>query len=412
MKKNKRLLVWGLPAILLIGIALFFILDVDVSAGDSYIVKTGQLNAVVETVGEIQGEKAIEINIPEQIRDRQLNIWGIKIMDMVPEGKIVKKGDYIAQLDQTDISNRMRDRMQEKEKEDADLKNTMIDSTVTLTQKREEVANSLLDLEYNKIDLEQSQYESGAYQRKAQMAYQKAEIALEKKRRDYQLERNRLKMRVQRHESKVAELDELIARYQQALRSTRITTPEDGIVMPGKNWNGKKYSKDDEISTWRPLIATLPDMSTVISETYVKEIDISKITKGDSVRITIDALSHKKYSGKVVHIASIGEDHTGYDMKVFKVIVRFDQSDSELKPGMTCNNEIIINQYENALLIPLTSIFNDKKASFVYLKKGGDIFRQAVELGAEDDKNVVVLKGLDAGDRVLLYEPDSVALGS
>jgi hypothetical protein len=99
-------------------------------------------------------------------------------------------------------------------------------------------------------------------------------------------------------------------------------------------------------------------------------------------------------------------------MKVFKVIVRFDQSDSELKPGMTCNNEIIINQYENALLIPLTSIFNDKKASFVYLKKGGDIFRQAVELGAEDDKNVVVLKGLDAGDRVLLYEPDSVALGS
>jgi multidrug efflux pump subunit AcrA (membrane-fusion protein) len=412
MKKNKKLLLWGLPVILLVVLVSFFVLNGNVVSGESYIVRAGQLNAFVETVGEIQGEKATEINIPEPIRDRRLNIWQIKIMDMVPEGKIVKRGDYIAQLDQTEISNRMRDRMQEKEKEDADLKNAKIDSTVVLTQKREEITNSLLDLEYNKIDLEQSQYESGAYQRKTQMAYQKAEIALEKKRRDYLLERNRLKMRVQRYESKASELDELIASYQKALGSTRITTPEDGIVMPGKNWDGKKYSKDDEISTWRPLIATLPDMSTVISETYVKEIDISKITKGDSVSITIDALPEKRYNGKVVHIASIGEDHAGYDMKVFKVIVRFDQSDADLKPGMTCNNQIIISQYENALLIPLASIFSDKKANFVYLKRGGEIFRQAVELGAEDDKNAVVLKGLDEGDRVLLYEPDSVAVGS
>lgn len=404
-------MIWALPAVVVVGLALFFI-ESEVVSGDSFVVRTGQLNAIVETVGEVQGEKATEINIPEQIRDRRLNIWQIKIMDMVPEGKIVKKGDYIAQLDQSEIANRMRDQMQAKEKEDADLKNARIDSTVTLTQKREEITNSLLDLEYNKIDLEQSKYESAAYQRKAQMAYQKAEIALEKKRRDYLLERNRLKMRVQRHEERVAELDELISRYQMALGSTRITTPEDGIVMPGKNWDGTKYSKDTEISTWRPLIATLPDMSTVIAETYVKEIDIAKISKGDSVGITIDALPKHVYSGKVVHIASIGEDHAGFDMKVFKVIVRFDQSDADLKPGMTCNNTIVINRFENALLAPLASIFKDDKSSFVYVKKDGGIFRRIVELGAEDENNVVVLKGLDAGDRVLLYEPDSVKVGS
>ena len=412
MKKNKKLLIWGVPAILFLGLLIFFTLENEVVSSKSYVVKTGALDAIIESVGEVQGEKATEVNIPMAIRDRELRIWEIKIVDMVPEGKIVKKGDYIVQLDQTNISNQMRDRMQAKERADADLKNAIIDSTVLLTQKREEITNSLLDLEYNKIDLEQSVYESEAYQRKAHVAYQKAEIALDKKRRDYSLERNRVKMRVQRLEHRVKELGDLITRFQMALRLTRITTPEDGIVMPGKNWDGTKYAKDDEISVWRPLIATLPDMSTVISETYIKEIDISKISKGDSVSITIDALPDKNYKGEVVHIASIGEDHKGFDMKVFKVIIRFDESDSDLKPGMTCNNNIIVSRYENAILTPLQSVFTEDKTRFVYLKKGSKIIRQTIELGAENNENVVVLKGLDEGDRVLLYKPDAEELGS
>lgn len=409
MKKNKKLLIWLIPAVLVVVIGLFLLIDGDVVSGSkSYVVKRGQLDAVIESVGEVKGEKATEINIPEVVRDRDLRIWQLKIVDMVEEGKIVKKGDYIAQLDQTEISNRMRDRMQEKEKVDADLKNTRIDSTVNLTQKREEIANSLLDLEYNKIDLEQSKYESGAYQRKAQMAYQKAEIQLEKKRRDYLLEQNRLKMNVQRQERRVKWLDDIIAKYQQAMGSTRITTPQDGIVMLGTNWDGSKYSKDDEISTWRPLIATLPDMSTVISETYIKEIDISKVSRGDSVSITIDAIPDKVYTGEVVFIASIGEEHQGFDMKVFKILVRFNDSDDALKPGMTCTNHIIFDHYTNMPLVPVDAVYSDDHQSVVYLKRGGQVTKQPVEVGVETQGMTVVLKGLEEGDRVMLTPPEDL----
>lgn len=407
MKKNKKLIFWGIPAIVLLIIAIVGVFDDDlIGGGHTYQVKIGNLDAVVESVGEVKGEKATEINLPDVICDRELRIWQVKIVDMVEEGKIVRKGDYIAQLDQTNLSNQMRDRMQEKEKADADLKNARIDSTVRLTQRREEITNALLDLEYGKIDLEQSKYESAAYQRKAQMTYQKGEIQLEKKRRDYLLERNRLKMNVQRLEERVEWLNDLIGRYQQAMRSTRITTPQDGIVMPGTNWDGSKYSKDDEISIWRPLIATLPDMSTVISETYVKEIDISKIAVGDSVSITIDALPDNVYSGKVNYVASIGEDHQGFDMKVFRVIVRFDSSDSDLKPGMTCTNNIVFDHYRNQPLIPTEALFRDSLKQVVYLKRGGQVIAQPVEIGVENQGMAVVLKGLKEGDRVMLTPPE------
>lgn len=391
---------WGIPALIVLIIALLFIFDGDVVSGKSYVVRNGQLDAEVECVGEVNGEKSTQINIPKAICDRELRIWQIKIMDMVPEGKKVKKGDYIAQLDQTEIANQMRDRMQEKEKADADLKNARIDSTVNLTQKREDITNAKLDLEYNKIDLEQSKYESGAYQRKTKMAYEKAVIALEKQKRDYLLQQNKMKMHVMRLQRRVKYLNDIISRYQKAIRATRVTTPGDGIVMLGKNWDGSKYSKDDEINIWRPLIATLPDMSTVISETYVKEIDVSKVSVGDSVNITIDALPDKKFSGKVTYVAPIGEDHKGFDMKVFRVIVRFDKSGGDLKPGMTCVNHIVIGHYNNQPIIPESFVYSANGKSVVYVRKNGELVQQPVRLGADAKKMVVVLKGLSEGDRI------------
>ncbi len=406
MQQNRKRIFWLSLIVVLAVVSSFLIVNDEEASGKTYVVKNGDLEAVVECIGEVNGENASEINIPASIRDRQLRIWGIKIMDMVEEGKIVKKGDFIAQLDQTEISNNMRQKMKEKETVDADLKNAKIDSTVILNQKREEIANARLDLEYKKIDLELSVYESGAFQRKTKMDYQKTELQLEKKRRDYLLEQNKLKVKVMRLERKADNLNELIAKYRKALMDTRVKTSQDGIVMLGKNWDGKKYSKDDHISTWRPLIATLPDMSVAISETFVKEIDVSKVNVGDSVSIKIDALSEKKFSGKVVKVAAIGEDHPAYDMKVFKVIVRFNESDEELRPGMTSTNNIIVDRFENQPLIPVNAVFPDSLNSVVYVKQGGKVVKQAVELGSENEDMVVVLSGLQEGDKILLNQPD------
>ncbi len=405
LRNRKTIYLIGALAVLLVVAAVWFIGGIE-SSERTFTVKNGELEAVVECVGEIRGEKATEINIPQSICDRDLRIYRIKIVDMVEEGKSVKKGDFIAQLDQSEIMNNMRNRSKEKEKADADLKNAKIDSTVALTQKREDITNALLDLEYKKIDLELSVYESGAEQRKTKMNYTKTELQLEKKRRAFLLERNKLKVKVRRLEQQVEYLDKLIAKYRKAMMETRLKTNQDGIVMLGKDWSGKKYSKDDQISTWRPLIATLPDMSTAISETFVKEIDISKVSKGDSVSMTIDALPESQFSGKIINIAAIGEDQAGYDMKVFKVIVRFDQSDEKLKPGMTSSNNIIIDLIKDQPIIPSNAVFSDGANSVVYLKKGGSVVEQIVELGAENSEMVVVKTGLNEGDKILLQQPE------
>ncbi|MDX9880982.1 MAG: efflux RND transporter periplasmic adaptor subunit [Prolixibacteraceae bacterium] len=371
-----------------------------------YTVKKGEIISTVSCIGEVKGGKASPINIPEVLKDWGLRVYEYKMVDMVQDGKMVNAGDYIAKLDESDLVNNMRNQVQEKEKVDADLRHAVLDSTVVLTAFREDITNLLLDLEYVKIDLEQSKYDSEAEQRKARMNYQKAEIALEKKRRDYHLEQNKLKIRIMRHESRVEELQKRIERYQEAINATRIVCTEGGLVMFEKDYSGKKYSKDSRLYIYmNGPIAVLPDMSTVLSLSNVKEIDVTKIHLNDSVAILVDALPDKKFSGRVVKIANMGEDHKNFDMKVFKVDIRFDFSDPELKPGMTCSNDIVFCHAPNVLVVPVETIFAENGQTFVFLKNGADVVRKPVKTGCEDSKNIAILEGLNEGDKILMYRP-------
>ena len=404
LKKRKYQIL--LAALAVIGIAALVWLQVKPADGRFYKVKKGNLEVIVTSKGEVKGDKYTEINLPAALCNQELRVYQLKFMDVILEGKAVKKGDYIAKLDESQFATMMRDIMQQKEKMDADLRNAVLDSTVTLSGKREAVSNGKLDLEYLKIDLDQSKYESEAYQRKTRLSYQKAENEIGKLRRDYLLERNRLKIQVGRSKSKVTEFQDKINKYMEALASTTIKAPEDGIVMFAKDWMGKTYGKDSEINIWNPLVATLPDMSVAISETYIREIDISKVQLNDSVRITIDALPDKVFFGKVIKIATIGEDHKDFDMKAFKVVVRFEKSDKDMKPGMTVNNDIIVASYKDKLLVPLKAVFSKNGKQIVYLKRGGSITEQEIRLAAENEQYGVVENEIHEGDVVLLFQPE------
>ena len=408
MASNKKYILTGGFVLVAIIVSAIIYSNLPIAKTQKYYeVKKGKFEALLSCKGEINGLVATEINAPKILGDRDLQLWQMKIIDLAQDGKNVKKGDFIIQLDASRVMSGMREEQQSLEKEMADLNNAKIDSTVTLTNMREEIKNALLDLEYNKIDLEQSVFESEAYQRKAKMIYQKAENGIAKKRRDYLLEQNKLKTRVARSAMWVERRQARIEKFQQAMVAARITAPEDGIVIFGKSWDGKKYSKDDEVSTYEfaPPIATLPDMSKVISEIYVKEIDISKIKVGDSVRVTFDALADVMIKGTINSIARVGEDHKDFDMKAFKVVIHLDNTNEGLKPAMSSNNDIILAQSENAISVPLNSVFKENGIKYVFLKDKENIRKQEVKTGIENETSVLVEEGLKEGDLIVLEPP-------
>jgi len=401
--KNKY---FWIPAVLVILVFAFFVFGRSGLEPDKYYeVETSTFELALNTKGEIQGKNAVVIILPEVLRRRDLRIWGLVIKDLVTEGTMVKKGDWVATLDAATINQQIQSNRQDLDKRRAELNDAVIDSTIQLTDLREELDEFKYDLEYKKLELEQSKYESPAYQRKIQVEYNQTMRQMDKKRRDYEIKRLELKTKTKRIEDKYNEFAKRDELLKQGLMACRVTSPRDGMIMYAKFWGGRKLRIGDEVSLWNPAIATLPDMSVLVSETYVQEIDITKIALGDSVDIKIDALPNKTYTGTISKIANIGQELTGFDTKVFHVLIDIIGTNKELKPAMTTDNRIIVKSIADTIAIPRKCLHGTNGEKFVYLKKDGKLWKKRVETGLENETQILIKSGLTRNDKIFTDNP-------
>lgn len=405
MKKKQRLILISVAAILIVSIIIYYSTR---GASNIYVIKKENFEATVSCKGEIQSEKAVLINFPELLSERNLNIYQSQIKDLVPEGTVVKKGDYVALLDQTRIKQLMQQNVENLQKLSATFNDSKLDSAVTLSANRDELEQLEFDLRYKKIDVEQSVFDSPANQRKTQIAYDRTARLIDSKRRSYKMRQNELKIKCGWNERKFIEVKEKNDKYQQALMATRILAPGDGMIIYARNWQGHKTKIGDYVDLWDPAIATLPDLTSLVSETYVEEIYISKVHVGDSVRVHIDALKNKEVLACISNISNIGQDMVGFDSNVFKVFIRLTGDISKFTPSMTTNNEIIIEKVENVLVIPLICLFTENGTPFVYLKESGEITKRKVKTGEKNDKMILIKSGLKEGDKILMTKPENI----
>jgi multidrug efflux pump subunit AcrA (membrane-fusion protein) len=145
------------------------------------------------------------------------------------------------------------------------------------------------------------------------------------------------------------------------------------------------------------------------SLTYVNEIDIQKVKKGQKVIVGLDAVKGKVLDGTVTSVANIGEQRPNSDSKVYEVIIEIAATDSLLRPAMTTSNEIQVDRLADAISIPLEAIHAQDSLSFVFLKNGLTTTMQQVELGLINENEAVIHKGISITDRLFLSMPEDTS---
>jgi hypothetical protein len=191
---------------------------------------------------------------------------------------------------------------------------------------------------------------------------------------------------------------------EQFLAKFTITAPSSGMVIYKKDRNGTKRKAGSQINPFDRVIATLPDLSSMISKTYVNEIEISKVKIGQKVNIAIDVFPDKTFTGSVFSIANVGEQLPKSDAKMFEVLIKVDGSDPALRPSMTTGNKIIIKTFNDAVYVPTECVLTGSDSiPFVYEKKRS---RQIVVLGESNEKNIIVEQGLEPGTTIYLIPPE------
>jgi multidrug efflux pump subunit AcrA (membrane-fusion protein) len=365
----------------------------------------GPFRVTVTAAGDLRAKNAVMIMGPTAARN--LRLPEIEIQHIVPEGTVVQKGDYVAELDRSQLQTRLQDMQLEMEQTLSTYEQTKLDTLMTLSQARDQHVDLQYAMEEARIRMEQSVYEAASVRRQAEIDYEKAQRAYQQAIDQYQTQVAQAQARMRAVDADLLKAQREYDALAGLADGFTVLAPENGMVIYRRQRNGTRIMEGSAVSSWDPVIAELPDLSIMESVTYINEVDIQKIRVGQHVEVGLDADADTKVTGTVTRVANVGEQRPDSDAKVFEVIVQINETDSTLRPAMTTSNTIIVAEVPEALQIPLETIHTDDSLNFVYKRSGGGVTRQEVLLGLLNENNAVVLAGVEVGDELYLSTPSN-----
>jgi multidrug resistance efflux pump len=401
--KRRTLLAIIIPVIVMTALILFSVLS---GKEKEMVLETeveyGRFEISVMVTGELQAIRETEIQAPSELRSRNLRLRNITIQELIPEGTEVDSGDWIATLDRSEADNSLKDIMDNLEQQQSEYTRVKLDTTMTLRQLRDDLINLRFAMEEAGIALEQSQYEPPATIRQAEIELEKAQRAYDQAEKNYTLRVQQAKAEMREAEINLDRERRTMQEMEQVLSKFDVKAPASGMVIYKRDWDGTKRTAGTEINPWDLAVATLPDLSTMISMTYVNEIDISKIKPLQRVRVGVDAFPEKSFTGVVTEVANVGQQLPNTDAKVFEVKIVLNENDSVLRPSMTTSNTIVTQVLDSVLFVPLEAVHANDSVTFVYTRQGE---KQIVVLGESNENHIIVDMGLKRGDRIYLSIP-------
>src|SRR3990170_1801496 len=148
----------------------------------------------------------------------------------------------------------------------------------------------------------------------------------------------------------------------------------------------------------------LADLSRMLVDVQISEVDIDQIGLGQEATLSFDAILGREYHGQVTEVDLVGVSEQG--VVSFKVTVELSDAEESIKQGLTAAVNIVANKVEDALLVPNRAVRVVNGQRVVYILRQGQPVAVEIELGGSSDLDSQVLSGdLKAGDPIILNPP-------
>lgn len=174
----------------------------------------------------------------------------------------------------------------------------------------------------------------------------------------------------------------------------RLDSPIAGTVTIGDAKPGDQVSPG-------AVSFRVDDLSRLLVDMEIPEVDINRIQAGFPAQVTFDAIQGKEYQGKVIEVARVGK--VGNGVVNFTVTVELVDPDADVKPGMTSAVNIIVNQLKDVLLVPNRAVRFVNGKQVVYILKGNKPTPVNIQIGATSETFSELLSDeIKEGDPVVL----------
>ncbi len=401
---KKKIYSLGAAVILIVIAYFYFSKSDDEKISITAEVEKGTFISEVVISGEAQSTSLKKIEGPRNLRKFKLR--DIKIQDLIPEGSVVKKGDYVGRLDPSGVNEQIIDARLTLESAQSKYTQQQLDTTLSLKQERNAIKDLVFSIEEASLELKQSIYEPPVSIRKIEINLEKLEREIKEKKENYKIRKRQARAKMVEVGTEVSKINAQLKALTDLLASFTIYSDANGMITYAKEWNGSKKKVGSSISPWDPTIANLPDLTKMESQTYANEVDIRKIKKDLPVKIGFDAFPDIELEGIVTEVANVGEKKQGSDIKIFQIKISIAKTNDNIRPGMTTSNQILTFSKKNVLTIPLEAVFSKDSITYAYVKSGFSVDKKEIVLGESNNDIIIVTEGLEEKEVVYLNKPE------
>ncbi|MFT5470245.1 MAG: HlyD family secretion protein [Verrucomicrobiales bacterium] len=330
--------------------------------------ETRDIQQVVRCIGQIE---------PALFTDLKAEVSGRIVKIHILEGDQVKKDRVLIELDRRELDTQI------------------VEQNFKIEAARLRAAGVKLDYEA-KLALREKNFVS-------EREFSQAEIDFKLAENEFSIQQSQLQL------------------LKEKLEKTRIVAPHDGIVLEHKLTEGTVVTGVSSFNEGS-ILMRVAQLTQLEVETEISEVDVDKVQRGMDVTLTFDSLADVEVTGKITFISPSarpkGQTSSGGSgrstptaaapgkARVFPITVSFPAENLRVRPGMTAQVKIVVEEVSGVVAVGLPGVFVEEGQSVVYVKDGDETFeRREVEIGINDHQVVEIKAGLEAGDELATVKP-------
>lgn len=198
------------------------------------------------------------------------------------------------------------------------------------------------------------------------------------------------------------------------ISKSKIYSPTNGIVLytstvliSRRQWWIKPLAVGATAVERQELIY-IPLESGMVVEVMIPEASLNKIDNGMPARVKIDAFPGRVFEGKLVKIGILPDGQSTQlnpDLKLYKCEIECDFHDAVIRPGMSCEVELVKESYERALYVPVQCVVREAGKPCVYVRQGKAWVPRPVRVGLDNNRMIHIVEGVHVGEEVMLAPP-------
>ncbi len=287
---------------------------------------------------------------------------GGKIKELLVEtGQVVKRGDLLAIIDDTDL---------------------MTEKSAALT----EIAGAKLSVDKNRGN------------------YDRAKALFDEKLISKEVYAN-LEADLRISENSLLKAESRLQTVEDRLSKTRIIAPADGTILNMPVNEGQVVTAAASVNSGT-LLMTFADLSRLLIDTHVNQMDVGKVHSGQKINVKVQGGEDKPIEAIIDFVAPLATVKN--NIKGFQVEAEIQANEDRLKPGMSVSMSVPVGEVQDAVSVPIAAVFSENDENVVYIHSrtvGQPAARRIVTVGLSNLSFAEITSGLEEGEEILLVNP-------